>query len=109
MSMRSSKTSRSCCPAERTLAVISGSWKVPILYHLSKGTRRFSELRDDLGGITQKVLTQQLRELEGDGIVARKVYLQVPPKVEYSLTPTGKSLLPIVKVMCDWGLKRSKP
>jgi DNA-binding HxlR family transcriptional regulator len=100
---------RSSCPAETTLAVINGSWKVPILYHLSKGTRRFSELRKDIGGVTQKVLTQQLREMERDGIVARKVYPQVPPKVEYSLTRTGRTLLPIVKVMCDWGMKRCRP
>jgi DNA-binding HxlR family transcriptional regulator len=99
-------TIRTSCPAETTLAVINGSWKVPILYHLAKGTRRFSELRNDIGGVTQKVLTQQPRELERDGIVARKVYPQVPPKVEYSLTPTGRTLLPVVKIMCDWGMRR---
>jgi DNA-binding HxlR family transcriptional regulator len=106
MSMRD-KT-RSGCPAEVTLAVINGTWKVPILYHLAKGTRRFSELRNDIGGVTQKVLIQQLRDLEREGIVSRKVYPQVPPKVEYSLTPAGRTLLPIVKVMCDWGAKRRR-
>ncbi len=90
------------CPAESCLAVIYGRWKVPILYHLSAGTRRFSELRRDLAGISQKVLIQQLREMEADGIVKRKVYPQVPPKVEYSLTLAGKSLLPIVQAMCRW-------
>src|SRR5688572_20733588 len=97
---------KSNCPAEATLAVISGTWKVPILFHLTKGTKRFSALRRDLAGISPKVLTQQLRELERDGVVSRKVYPQVPPKVEYSLTKLGRSLLPVVKVMCVWGNKR---
>jgi DNA-binding HxlR family transcriptional regulator len=93
------------CPAERALAVIGGRWKVPIIWHLFPGCRRFSELRRDLPGITQKMLIQQLRELERDGIVLRRVYPQVPPKVEYSLTRTGKSLEPVVKAMCDWSGK----
>jgi len=99
---------RTGCPAEVTLAVIHGTWKVPILFHLAKQTRRFSELRRDVAGVSQKVLTQQLREMERDGIVHRKVYAQVPPKVEYSLTVTGKSLLPVVKVMCRWGEARTR-
>ena len=99
---------KSGCPAEATLAVISGSWKVPILFHLASQTKRFSELRRDLAGISQKVLTQQLRELERDGVVTRKVYAQVPPKVEYSLTSTGRSLMPVVKVMCRWGNARMR-
>ena len=90
------------CPAERTLDVIGGRWKVPILWHLLKGTLRFSELRRALPGVTQKMLTQQLRELEHDGVVARKVYPEVPPKVEYSLTPRGLSLRPVVEAMCHW-------
>lgn len=95
------------CPAEYTLGVIGGRWKVPILWHLATaGTLRFSELRRALEGCTQKMLTQQLRELERDGIVLRKVYPQVPPKVEYSLTPMGKSLLPIVESMCQWAKSR---
>src|SRR4051812_19898874 len=94
------------CPAEATLNVIGGTWKVPILYHLSARTRRFSELRRDLNGVTQKMLTQQLRELERDGIVHRKIYPQVPPKVEYSLTAHGKTLLPVVSIMCKWGKSR---
>src|SRR5688500_12171068 len=90
------------CPAERTLEVIGGRWKVPIVYHLFDGTKRFSQLRACVGGVTQKMLTQQLRELERDGIVTRKVYAQVPPKVEYSLTARGQSLKPIITAMCEW-------
>jgi DNA-binding HxlR family transcriptional regulator len=100
---------KSCkhCPAEMTLDVIGGRWKVPILWHLSTGgTLRFSELRRQLAQCTPKMLTQQLRELESDGIVFRKVYLQVPPKVEYSLTAGGRSLMPIVQAMCQWGRKK---
>jgi len=102
------KRSRSepACPAEATLRVIGGSWKVPILWHLSKGTKRFSQLRRDLPGVTQKMLTQQLRELERAGVVHRKVYPQVPPKVEYSLTNRGRTLMPIVSAMCKWGTAR---
>jgi DNA-binding HxlR family transcriptional regulator len=94
---------KTICPAEATLLVIGGSWKVPILWHLAKETKRFSQLQRDLQGVTQKMLTQQLRELERHEVVARKVYPQVPPKVEYSLTPRGRSLLPIVASMCEWG------
>ena len=91
------------CPAERTLDVIGGRWKVPILWHLLKKTLRFSELRRALPGVTQKMLTQQLRELERAGVVRRTVYPQVPPKVEYSLTERGASLKPVVDAMCKWG------
>lgn len=96
------------CPAETTLQVIGGRWKVLILWRLFEGSRRFSELRRDLGQVTQKMLTQQLRELERDGIVDRTVYAQVPPKVEYSLTAMGRSLEPVVKAMCQWGVKHGK-
>lgn len=96
------------CPAEHTLEVIGGTWKVPVLWHLARGPRRFSDLRRDLGDVTAKVLTQQLRELEGDGVVSRKVYAQVPPKVEYALTARGLTLLPIVQAMCRWGSARTK-
>ena len=91
------------CPAEATLRVMGGRWKVPILWHLSGKVKRFSELRRDLPGVTQKMLTQQLREMEKHEIVTRKVYRQVPPKVEYGLTPRGRSLLPVVLAMCEWG------
>src|SRR3954469_20970473 len=94
------------CPAETTIEVIGGRWKVPIVWHLFGGTKRFSDLRRALDDCTQKMLTQQLRELERDGVVNRKVYAQGPPKVEDSLTPHGRSLLPIVEAMCHWGKRR---
>ncbi len=90
------------CPAETTLDVIGGRWKVPIVWHLFNGTMRFSDLRRALPGMTPKMLTQQLRELEKDGVVRRKVYPQVPPKVEYSLTGRGATLKPVVEAMCRW-------
>jgi DNA-binding HxlR family transcriptional regulator len=94
------------CPAEATLRVINGRWKVPILWVLFSGTKRFSELRRALGGVTQKMLTQQLRDLEKAGVVSRKVYAEVPPKVEYTLTPRGATLRPVVDAMCKWGKGR---
>ncbi len=94
------------CPAEVTLNVIGGRWKIPILYHLSHETKRFSELGRAVGGITQKMLTQQLREMERDGIVRRRVYAEVPPRVEYSLTTHGQSLKPVVEAMCRWGIRQ---
>ena len=90
------------CPAESTLAVVGGRWKVPIVWHLFDGTRRFGELRRALPDVTPKMLTQQLRELERDGIVKRKVYAEVPPRVEYSLTARGQSLKPVIDAMCGW-------
>jgi DNA-binding HxlR family transcriptional regulator len=96
------RTDAPACPAETTLDVIGGRWKVPIVWHLFSGTRRFSELKRALPAVTQKMLTQQLRELEADGVVARKVYPEVPPKVEYSLTQRGASLKPVVEAMCRW-------
>lgn len=98
----------SYCPVETTLHVISGRWKTVILFHLFDGTKRFSELQRSMTGITQKMLTQQLREMEGDGVVRRRVYPQVPPKVEYSLTPLGQSLKPVVEAMCRWGLRHNQ-
>ena len=91
------------CPAESTLEVIGGRWKILILYQLDGGPKRFSELKRSLPDVTQKMLTQQLRQMEAEGLVRRKVYPQVPPKVEYSLTPRGQSLRPIVDAMCKWG------
>ncbi|MBO0719884.1 MAG: helix-turn-helix transcriptional regulator [Blastocatellia bacterium] len=96
------------CPAETTLRVIGGRWKIPILFHLFQGVKRFSELRHAIGGISQKVLTQQLRELERYGVILRKVYPQVPPRVEYSLTEIGESLKPLIDEMCQWGIKFDK-
>jgi DNA-binding HxlR family transcriptional regulator len=95
------------CPAEITLEVIGGRWKVLILYQLFQGVKRFSQLQRELDGITQKMLTQQLREMERDGIVQRTVYPQVPPKVEYRLTPRGETLRPVVNAMCKWGLRQA--
>lgn len=96
---------RANCPVERTLKVIGGRWKVLILRELFPGVRRFGQLHRALSGITQKMLTQQLRELEEDGIIHREVYLQVPPKVEYSLTTLGESLKPIIDSMHEWSIK----
>ncbi len=93
------------CPAEVTLRIIGGRWKVLILYQLFAGVKRFSELQRSIAGITQKMLTQQLRELERDGIVQRTVYPQVPPKVEYRLTEHGETLKPVVNAMCKWGVQ----
>ncbi|MGA9381951.1 MAG: winged helix-turn-helix transcriptional regulator [Phormidium sp.] len=95
---------RLTCSVEITLKVIGGRWKVLILRELFVGIKRFGELHRALHGITQKMLTQQLRELEQDGIINRNVYLQVPPKVEYSLTELGETLKPILDAMHEWGL-----
>ncbi len=91
------------CGIETTLEVIGGRWKVLILHELMEGVRRFGELQRALPGVTQKMLTQQLRDLEQQGIVRRKAYPEVPPKVEYSLTECGKSLRPILNAMHKWG------
>jgi DNA-binding HxlR family transcriptional regulator len=90
-------------PVEATLDVIGGKWKVVILCHLDKGEKRTSELKRSMPDITQKMLTQQLRELERDGVLKRTSYDQVPPKVIYSLTDYGWSLKPILDAMCAWG------
>ena len=93
------------CPVEATLELIGGKWKGVILYHLMERTYRFGELKKTMPGITQRMLTKQLRELEADGIINRKVYAEVPPKVEYSLTEIGESLRDVVMRMRDWGRK----
>jgi DNA-binding HxlR family transcriptional regulator len=91
------------CPVEATLDVIGGKWKVLILFMLKERTLRFGELRQKIPGVSDRMLTQQLRELQAHGIVHREVYPEVPPKVEYSLTEYGKSLRPITELMCAWG------
>lgn len=91
------------CPVEVTLDLIGGKWKSLILWHLFHKTLRFNELRKLVPNATQKMLTQQLRDLEESGLLIRKVYAEVPPKVEYSLTEFGKSLWPILDAMCTWG------
>jgi DNA-binding HxlR family transcriptional regulator len=91
------------CTVSVTLDVIGGKWKPLILWHLSFKTLRFSQLQRRLAKVTQKMLTQQLRELEADGMVHRQVYAEVPPRVEYSLTEQGQSVVPILELMCQWG------
>lgn len=93
------------CPVAATLQLIGGKYKALLLWHLSGKILRFNELRRLVPEATPKMLTQQLRELEGDGLIARKVYAVVPPKVEYSLTPRGESLFPILQAMYAWGSK----
>lgn len=91
------------CPVEATLDLIGGKWKGMLLYHLLGGTQRFNALRRALPSVTQRMLTKQLRELEDAGLVHRKVFAEVPPRVEYSLTPLGESLRPIVLELKRWG------
>jgi DNA-binding HxlR family transcriptional regulator len=92
------------CPVVTTQNLIGGKWKILVLYHLGQGTKRFNELQRALPHIAQATLTQQVRELERDGLVHREVYPVVPPKVEYSLTPIGSRFLPVMDAMCAWGL-----
>lgn len=91
------------CPVETTLMLIGDKWKVLILRDLLPGTKRFGELKKSIGSVSQKVLTAQLRDMEAKGLVSRKVYAEVPPRVEYSLTDLGRGLSPILKAMAEWG------
>jgi DNA-binding HxlR family transcriptional regulator len=91
------------CPVEATLELIGGKWKGVMLYHLLDGTQRFSELRRQMPSITQRMLTNQLRELEADGLVHREVFPVIPPHVEYSLTPLGRTLAPVIRELKKWG------
>lgn len=91
------------CPVETTLLLIGDKWKVLILRDLIGGTKRFGELKKSIGAVSQKVLTAQLRDMEEKGLVSRKVYAEVPPKVEYTLTETGYSLKPVLDAMWSWG------
>ena len=91
------------CPVETTLTLIGDKWKVLILRDLLAGTKRFGELRKSIGHVTQKVLTAQLREMEQSGLLTRKVYAEVPPRVEYTLTETGYSLKTVLDAMAMWG------
>lgn len=93
------------CPVETTLTLIGDKWKVLILRDLITGTKRFGELKKSIGTVSQKVLTAQLRAMEANGLINRKVYAEVPPRVEYSLTETGYSLKPILDAMWDWGME----
>src|ERR1043166_8845788 len=94
------------CPAERTLKIVGGRWKLMILHELCSGVSRFGELHRALKGISEKVLAQHLRELEKDGVVQKTVFAEVPPKVQYALTPSGRTLKPIIEAMHEWGLKQ---
>ena len=96
------------CGLEAALAVIGGKWKVLILWHLSLSPKRFGELRRAVAGISEKMLIQQLREMESDGIVARRDFLEIPPRVEYSLRPFGLSLIEALKPLCVWGSMHMK-
>lgn len=91
------------CPVEATLEVIGGKWKGVILSHLLHETSRFNELRRLMPEVTQRMLTKQLRELEADNLISRKVYAEVPPKVEYSITDYGKTLSPVIQALRAWG------
>lgn len=93
------------CPVETTLMLISDRWKVLIIRDLLEGTKRFGELKRSVGNISQKVLTANLRSMEEDGLLIRKVFPEVPPRVEYTLTETGYSLKPIIDAMFEWGTK----
>ena len=95
------------CPVERALEVIGGKWTMLILRELYVGTKRFGELRAALAGISPKTLTERLRILEKQGIVARKIYPEVPPRVEYSLTGRGRTLGPIIEAMREWGAQQA--
>ena len=91
------------CPVETSLMLIGDKWKVLILRDLMNGTKRFGELKKSIGGVSQKVLTAQLRDMEENGLITRQVYAEVPPRVEYSLTELGRSLKPILDALQNWG------
>jgi DNA-binding HxlR family transcriptional regulator len=97
------------CPVEATLDLIGGKWKGLLLYHLLSGTHRFNQLRRILTTVTPRMLTAQLRELEQVGLVRRQVYAEVPPRVEYSLTPRGRTLAPIISALKAWGTEHALP
>src|ERR1700712_3472216 len=100
---RKNFTQRPGCAVEATLDLIDGKWKGVILYHLQGGHQRFGELRRRMPGITQRMLTKQLRALEEDRLIVRKVYAEVPPRVEYSLSEVGESLRPVIDTLRAWG------
>ncbi|MBX3423946.1 MAG: helix-turn-helix transcriptional regulator [Pirellulaceae bacterium] len=96
------------CPVETTLKIIGGRWKVLIIHFLIDGKQRFGELARSLGSISARTLSKQLRELEEDGVIDRQDFREIPPKVEYALTPLGKSLEPVLRAMESWGLIAEK-
>lgn len=91
------------CPVTATLDLIGGRWKTLIIFHLNKNTRRFGEIAARMPNISRKVLTEQLKEMEKDGLITRKQYKEIPPRVEYSLTDLGKSLTPVIDGIAAWG------
>ncbi|MCI8316423.1 MAG: helix-turn-helix transcriptional regulator [Lachnospiraceae bacterium] len=96
------------CPVETTLLLISDRWKVLIIRDLLDGTKRFGELKKSIGNVSQKVLTANLRSMEDSGLLTRKVYAEVPPRVEYTLTETGYSLKPVLDALSEWGTEYKK-
>ena len=102
------KNNQKTCPVSNALTILGGKWKINIIYQLSTKTNRFGELRRNLGNVTQQMLSKQLREMERDKLVIRKVYDVIPPKVEYSLTELGKSSLPILNSLHHWGKSKKK-
>lgn len=92
------------CPVETTIGLLSNKWKILVLRELLNGTKRFGELRNGVKGVSQKVLTQNLRSMEEDGIVERRIYAEVPPRVEYSLSDLGNTLRPVIDALAEWGL-----
>lgn len=111
MKSKKSRRTNNChygCSVEAALDVIGNKWKGVILFHLMDGTKRFNELRRLIPSVTQRMLTLQLRELEKDEVILRKVYPEVPPKVEYSLTPFGKELKPLIMSLREWGSRIMK-
>jgi DNA-binding HxlR family transcriptional regulator len=99
------KVAQAACPVLKTAEIIGRQWKIVILWQLMTGAKRFNELKRLLSGVTQKMLTQELRQLEEDGVIARKVFPQIPPKVEYSLTKKGDALRKTLESMAEWGSK----
>lgn len=96
------------CPVALTVGLIGSKWKLFVLRDLSSGTKRFGQLHKSIPSISQKMLTQTLRDMEQDGLVVRRVYAEVPPRVEYTLSETGQSLQPLIAAMADWGEKYKK-
>ena len=101
-------TKQVSCPTELTLAVISRRWKVMVIYWLLQGERRFNQLQRDLAGITHRTLAKQLKELEADGLLERRDYGEIPPRVDYRLTPLGRSMEPILMAMHAWALEHGQ-
>jgi DNA-binding HxlR family transcriptional regulator len=97
------------CPMEAALDLVGGKWKGVILFRISEKTRRFNELHRIVCKVTPRMLTKQLRELEADGLVRRTVYAEVPPRVEYDLTGKGQTLIPVLKMLMDWGAEHALP